>query len=143
MVVAGAFAVAACGSGGGGGGNLEAFCAAFGERSPLGVVGQLTVRFAGTLDDPEEVDEWLDKAQSDIEAVADAAPDEISGDIDVVVAKVVALLDHFREADLPRVTAETRAAIDEFFSDEEVGEAFDDAIAPYVAEECSPSVFGE
>ena len=88
--------------------------------------------------DPETFDERLDQGQAAIEALADAAPDEISQEIDVAASGFRELLDLFREIDDPTDEAEVEAAFEEFFSGEAAAE-FDeatDAVNAYALEEC-------
>ena len=126
MVVAGAFAVAACSSDGGG--SVEAFCAAIEE--------------ADALDDPFETDDIetfnqnLDDFQAAAEAVGDAAPDEISEEADVSVASQVELFDAFREIDDLTDQDQFEAAFEDSTFDEGEVEEANEAFESYVEEEC-------
>ncbi len=129
MVVAAAFAVAACSSDGGG--SVEAFCAGFEE------VDATADPFEA--DDIETFNQRLDELQSAFEAVADAAPDEISEEMDIFVASLRGLTDAFRGIDDPTDQDAVDAVFEELFGDEEAAAEFDEAEAAvdaYVEAEC-------
>ena len=114
------------------GGGDEEFCAAAEE-------------FGAAFDedpfegDPELFDERLDQGESAFEALADAAPDELSEEMDIFVATLREFLDAFRGIDDPTDEDEVDAVFEELFSDEEAAAEFDEAEAAvdaYVEEEC-------
>ena len=107
MLVAGAFAVTACGSDGGAGGSVQAFCAALEE---LDASEGIEFPFVG---DPETLDELIDHSQSLSEAVADAAPEEISDEADIAFAALVKLFDALRALDDPTDQDEVQAAFED------------------------------
>jgi hypothetical protein len=130
MVVTGAFAVAACGDDGGG--SVESFCAAV-EELASSLETEPT-----DAPDIETMNEQLNELQSDIEAVADAAPDEISEEIDTIVTASREQFDAFRQMD--ELTDEQFAAAfdNPAFSEEASAEidAAQEAANAYALEEC-------
>ena len=127
MVLAGAFAVAACGSDGGG--SVEAFCAAGEELAA-------TMEEDPFEGDPETLDERLDQVRSLSQAAADAAPDEISDEMDILNTTNRELLDAFSGIDDP---TEEDAAFEQVFPDDETFEEFQEAeetVGTYVVEQC-------
>ncbi len=133
MVVAGAFAVAACSSGGGG--SVEAFCAAVEEE----LVPVLEGEDPFDAEDIEAFNEQLDDFQSAIAAVADAAPDEISDQTDVLLANTRAQFDAFREIDDLTDEDQFNAVFeDSAFDEKSAVEAEDaqDAAQAYAEEQC-------
>ena len=135
MVVAGAFAVAACGSDGGG--SVEAFCAAVEELVPL--LGEEAEDPFDT-EDIEIFNQRLDEFQSAVEAVADSAPDEISEKTDLLLASTSEQFDVFREQiDDPTDQDQLEAAFENSAFDEESAieiEEAQDAAQSYAEEEC-------
>jgi uncharacterized coiled-coil DUF342 family protein len=130
MVVTGAFAVAACGDDDGG--SVESFCAAV-EELASSLETEPT-----DAPDIETMNEQLNELQSDIEAVADAAPDEISEEIDTIVTASREQFDAFRQMD--ELTDEQFAAAfdNPAFSEEASAEidAAQEAANAYALEEC-------
>ncbi len=130
MVVAGAFAVAACSSDGGG--SVEAFCAGFEE------VDATADPF--DTEDIEIFNQRLDEFQSAVEAVADSAPDEISEKTDLLLASTSEQFDVFREQiDDPTDQDQLEAAFENSAFDEESAIEIEDAQAAaqsYAEEEC-------
>ncbi len=113
------------------GGGDEEFCAAAEELGSAFEEDPLE-------GDPEMLGERLDQAQSAIEAVADAAPDEISEEIDIFVVTAREIIDALRGID-PTDQDQVDAVFEEVFPDEEAGDEFDEAEAAvdaYVEEEC-------
>ncbi len=133
MVVAGAFAVAACGSDGGG--SVEAFCAAVEEQ----LVPLLAGEDPTQADDIETFNQQLDELQSAIEAVADAAPDDISEQTDVILASSREQFDAFREIDDLTDQDQFEAAFQESTFDEGEVEEANEAAESYAEEECGIS----
>lgn len=130
LVVTGAFAVAACGDDGGG--SVESFCAAVEELA--------TSLETDPTDAPdvETMNDQLDEFESDIEAVAAAAPDEISEEVDTILSASRDQFDAFRQMD--DLSEEQFAAVfdDPAFSDETFVEvdAAQEAANAYALEEC-------
>ena len=131
MVVVAAFVTAACSSGGGdaggesfeppsgeGGGTVEAFCAAAEE---LDAAFQEDL-FAG---DPETLDERVDQLQSVFEAAADAAPGEISDEMDILLAEARDQYEALRGIEDPTDQDEVDAVFEGLFS--ETSAEFDEA----------------
>lgn len=129
-VVVGAFAVAACGDDGGG--SVESFCAAVEELA--------TSLETDPTDAPdvETMNEQLDELQSDIEAVADAAPDEVSEEIDTIVSASREQFDAFRQMDELSEEQFVAAFDDPAFSEETSAEvdAAQETANAYALEEC-------
>ena len=126
MVVAGAFAVAACSSDGGG--SVEAFCAGFEE------VDATADPFEA--DDIETFNQRLDELQSASEAVTDAAPDEISEETALLLASIREQFDAFREIDDLTDQDQFEAAFEDSTFDEGEVEEANEAFESYVEEEC-------
>lgn len=130
LVVTGAFAVAACGDDGGG--SVESFCAAVEELA--------TSLETDPTDAPdvETMNDQLDEFESDIEAVAAAAPDEISEEVDTILSASRDQFDAFRQMD--DLSEEQFATVfdDPAFSDETFVEvdAAQEAANAYALEEC-------
>jgi len=122
--------VAACGDDGGG--SVESFCAAVEELA--------TSLETDPTDAPdvETMNDQLDEFESDIEAVAAAAPDEISEEVDTILSASRDQFDAFRQMD--DLSEEQFAAVfdDPAFSDETFVEvdAAQEAANAYALEEC-------
>ena len=129
MVVAGAFVVAACGSDGGG--SLEAFCVAIEEVTPV-----LEGEDPFEAEDIETFNQRLDELQSVVETVADAAPDEISEETDVILASSREQFDAFREIDDLTDQDQFEAAFEDTTFDEGEVEEANEALNAYAEEEC-------
>ncbi len=129
MVVAGAFVVAACGSDGGG--SLEAFCVAIEEITPV-----LEGEDPFEAEDIETFNQRLDELQSVVETVADAAPDEISEETDVILASSREQFDAFREIDDLTDQDQFEAAFEDTTFDEGEVEEANEALNAYAEEEC-------
>ena len=124
VMVAAAFAVAACSSDGGG--SVEAFCESAQRLADFQALGDV---FEGDPD-PEDIAEARDITS----ALADDAPSEVSDDAKIVVDAFNKFLDAIETID-PADEAALSEAIDPLFNDPEI-DAASDSVNEFALAEC-------